>query len=216
MNKKTNKGFTLIELLAVIVILAVIALIATPLIMGVINNARKNSAKNNVYGYVKAVELALASNTSEEVSDLDGMYTIDNKNIVQGTTSIAVNYKGNTVTGELMVRNNSVEYGTFKAGSYDLTYNNGTAYVAGLSNKTTAYADGTAVYFNPNTGEKCTESEYTSNNGSTTDKKEGCMRWYTFGDKENNTTIKMILDHNTSNDIAWISKADFIKAGGTE
>jgi type IV pilus assembly protein PilA len=171
MNKKTNKGFTLIELLAVIVILAVIALIATPLIMGVINNARKNSAKNNVYGYVKAVELALASNTSEEVSDLDGMYTIDNKNIVQGTTSIAVNYKGNTVTGELMVRNNSVEYGTFKAGSYDLTYNNGTAYVAGLSNKTTTYADGTAVYFNPNTGEKCTESEYTSNNGSTTNKK---------------------------------------------
>ena len=216
MNKKTNKGFTLIELLAVIVILAVIALIATPLIMGVINNARKNSAKNNVYGYVKAVELALASNTSEEVSDLDGMYTIDNKNIVQGTTSIAVNYKGNTVTGELMVRNNSVEYGTFKAGSYDLTYNNGTAYVAGLSNKTTAYADGTAVYFNPNTGEKCTESEYTSNNGSTTNKKEGCMRWYTFGDKENDTTIKMILDHNTSNGTAWVSKADFIKAGGTE
>ena len=216
MNKKTNKGFTLIELLAVIVILAVIALIATPLIMGVINNARKNSAKNNVYGYVKAVELALASNTSEEVSDLDGMYTIDNKNIVQGTTSIAVNYKGNTVTGELMVRNNSVEYGTFKAGSYDLTYNNGTAYVAGLSNKTTAYADGTAVYFNPNTGEKCTESEYTSNNGSTTNKKEGCMRWYTFGDKENDTTIKMILDHNTSNGIRWVSKDDFIKVGGTE
>jgi len=216
MNKKINKGFTLIELLAVIVILAVIALIATSLIMGVINNARKNAAKNNVYGYVKAVELALASNTSEEVSDLDGMYTIDNKNIVQGTTSIAVNYKGNTVTGELMVRNNSVEYGTFKAGSYDLTYNNGTAYVAGLSNKTTAYADGTVVYFNPNTGEKCTESEYTSNNGSANNKKTGCMRWYTFGDKENNTTIKMILDHNTSNRTAWLSKADFIKAGGTE
>jgi hypothetical protein len=145
------------------------------------------------------------------------MYTIDNKNIVQGTTSIAVNYKGNTVTGELMLRNNSVEYGAFKVGSYDLTYNNGTAYVAGLSNKTTAYADGTAVYFNPNTGEKCTESQYTSNNGSTTNKKEGCMRWYTFGDKENDTTIKMILDHNTSNRAAaWVSKDDFIKAGGTE
>ena len=41
MNKKS--GFTLIELLAVIVILAVIALIATPLIMGVIDDARKGS-----------------------------------------------------------------------------------------------------------------------------------------------------------------------------
>ncbi len=36
-----QKGFTLIELLAVIVILAVIALIATPLIMGVITDAKK-------------------------------------------------------------------------------------------------------------------------------------------------------------------------------
>ena len=35
-----NKGFTLIELLAVIVILAIIALIATPIILGIINDAR--------------------------------------------------------------------------------------------------------------------------------------------------------------------------------
>ena len=35
MNKK---GFTLIELLAVIVILAIIALIATPIILGIIND----------------------------------------------------------------------------------------------------------------------------------------------------------------------------------
>ena len=40
-----NKGFTLIELLAVIVILAIIALIATPIILGIINDAR-NSAKD--------------------------------------------------------------------------------------------------------------------------------------------------------------------------
>ena len=34
--KEKNKGFTLIELLAVIVILALIALIATPIILNVI------------------------------------------------------------------------------------------------------------------------------------------------------------------------------------
>ena len=38
-----KKGFTLIELLAVIVILAIIALIATPIILGIINYARKES-----------------------------------------------------------------------------------------------------------------------------------------------------------------------------
>ena len=52
-----KKGFTLIELLAVIVILAVIALIATPLIMNVINDAKKNSFKDSAYGIMKAVEL---------------------------------------------------------------------------------------------------------------------------------------------------------------
>ena len=59
--KSNSKGFTLIELLAVIVILAVIALIATPLIMGVIDDARKGSAKNGAYGYVKALENTIAT-----------------------------------------------------------------------------------------------------------------------------------------------------------
>ena len=43
-----NKGFTLIELLAVIVILAIIALIATPTILGVVENARKGAAESTV------------------------------------------------------------------------------------------------------------------------------------------------------------------------
>ena len=51
-----RKGFTLIELLAVIVILAVIAVITTPLIMGVIEDARKNSAIQSVNGLLEAGE----------------------------------------------------------------------------------------------------------------------------------------------------------------
>ena len=58
--KSNQKGFTLIELLAVIVILAVIALIATPLVMGVINRARENAAIDSVYGYLDAVEQSVA------------------------------------------------------------------------------------------------------------------------------------------------------------
>ena len=58
--KSNQKGFTLIELLAVIVILAVIALIATPLVMGVINRARANAAIDSVYGYLDAVEQGVA------------------------------------------------------------------------------------------------------------------------------------------------------------
>ena len=47
---KNRKGFTLIELLAVIVILAIIALIATPIILNMISKARKSAAKDSALG----------------------------------------------------------------------------------------------------------------------------------------------------------------------
>ena len=43
---KNTKGFTLIELLAVIIVLAIIALIATPIIFNVIENAKIKSMEN--------------------------------------------------------------------------------------------------------------------------------------------------------------------------
>ena len=52
-----EKGFTLIELLAVIVILAVIALITTPMIMGVINEARRGSLERTYENIEHAAEL---------------------------------------------------------------------------------------------------------------------------------------------------------------
>lgn len=51
-----KKGFTLIELLAVIVILAVIALIATPIILNIIEKARKSAFKDSAYGIKATVE----------------------------------------------------------------------------------------------------------------------------------------------------------------
>jgi type IV pilus assembly protein PilA len=67
-----KKGFTLIELLAVIVILAIIALIASPTIIGLIDNARKESFKSSAYGIVKSGEIFysqdLLDGTNEEVT----------------------------------------------------------------------------------------------------------------------------------------------------
>ena len=57
MNKK---GFTLIELLAIIVILAVIALITTPVITDTIANVRKNGDKQSAIEYIKAIETKLS------------------------------------------------------------------------------------------------------------------------------------------------------------
>jgi len=57
MEKNNRKGFTLIELLAVIIILAVIALIATPLIINIIESSRKKVFENSVYGVMETYKL---------------------------------------------------------------------------------------------------------------------------------------------------------------
>ena len=62
MNKK---GFTLIELLAVIVILAILALIVSPIISGVITNAKLSAAERSLEGYAQSIELAQAKYQSK-------------------------------------------------------------------------------------------------------------------------------------------------------
>ena len=56
-----KKGFTLIELLAVIVVLALIALIATPMVLNTIEEARAGAAQSSAYAYIDEVEKELAS-----------------------------------------------------------------------------------------------------------------------------------------------------------
>lgn len=58
--RNNTKGFTLIELLAVIVILAIIALITTPIILNVIEDSRRNSAVDKAWGTIDAVRVAYA------------------------------------------------------------------------------------------------------------------------------------------------------------
>ena len=70
-----NQGFTLIELLAVIVILAIIALIATPTILGVIEKAKKGSFKNSVYGLIDSANLYV----TEHLESSSLTFTCDGK-----------------------------------------------------------------------------------------------------------------------------------------
>ena len=56
---KNKKGFTLIELLAVILILAIIALVTVPIVINMIENARRKAAIDTAYGYIQAVEYAI-------------------------------------------------------------------------------------------------------------------------------------------------------------
>ena len=190
--KEKNKGFTLVELLAVIVILALIALIATPIILNVINDAKKQAAKDSAYGYMDAVEKYIVSSELEDKSIKDGTYTVEYLN------SMGVSVKGSIPdNGNIEIKNKEVK-------SYDIGID-GYAVSNGEVKKvstTKSFKNGTAVYYNPVSGKKC--DDYTEAN-SKTGTKSGCMKWYVFNDKEGNATVNVILDHNTTAYVAWNS-----------
>ena len=197
-----RKGFTLIELLAVIVILAIIALIATPTILGVIEKARKGSAEQSALGYIDAVEKQVAINQVKNENLInDGTYNVP-------MTGITV--KGEAPTkGWLKIEKGMVTNYSFVIGKYVVTKGKNT--VKGdepakseeeVIKTYPVYSNGTAIYYNPETNEKCKESETVSTMGT----KTGCMKWYTFNDEgENTSTVNMILDHNTTATVAYNS-----------
>jgi type IV pilus assembly protein PilA len=73
MNKK---GFTLIELLAVIVILAALAIILTPIITSVIKSADENSARISAQNYADAVQNYISAQITIGKEVTNGTYTI--------------------------------------------------------------------------------------------------------------------------------------------
>ena len=188
--KEKNKGFTLVELLAVIVILALIALIATPIILNVINDAKKQAAKDSAYGYMDAVEKYIVSSELEDKSIKDGTYSVEELNK-------KISVKGSTPdNGNIEIKNSSVKSYDIGIDGYYITKDE----VKKVST-TKKIENGTAVYYNPVYGEKCKSSEAVS----TTGKNSGCMKWYVFNDKEGNATVNVILDHNTTANVAWNS-----------
>ncbi|MDD4781706.1 MAG: prepilin-type N-terminal cleavage/methylation domain-containing protein [Tissierellia bacterium] len=60
-----KKGFTLIELLAVIVILAIIALIASPIVVGLIEDSNKQAAERSTEAVVAAAKTRYALNKTD-------------------------------------------------------------------------------------------------------------------------------------------------------
>ncbi len=203
-----RKGFTLIELLAVIVVLAIIALIATPIVMDTIKSAKKGAAERTAENYIDAVETAVATKRLDEII-LEGEYLIQTNGNLCPTSGCGENDKDKVVIemngnkpikGTITISNGQVttdskmiveEYMV----RYDETIKR---YIAEEPKK---YNDGEVVYFNVDTGTQCTSSEYTEAQ-SNTGVKEGCMKFYAFND-EGGFALNLILDHNTTATVAW-------------
>ena len=207
-----RKGFTLIELLAVIVVLAIIALIATPIVMNTIKNAKKGAAERTADNYIKQVETAVAEAKLENKSVPNGTYDIDGNGNLTGAGlpdgKLEINMSGNKPTsGTVTISNGEVSQNetTMVVGDYDVKYNQEKEKYEATEkgNTSVIYKNGEVVYFNVDEGTKCSSSDYTETQSST-GVKSGCMKFYAFND-DGGDTINLILDHNLSGGGSWSS-----------
>ena len=101
---KKKQGFTLIELLAVVVILAVIALISVPLIMNVIDGARKGALQNTAYGIAEAGKYTFTNEVIKDGSASFTAYIYENGVETSSPTGKTLNYKGEKPkTGTILI-----------------------------------------------------------------------------------------------------------------
>ena len=216
---KNKTGFTLIELLAVIIILAIIALIATPIVINTIENSKKRSAEISALNYIRAVEISVSTSEVKKDYISDGEYTIDSDGNLIGDDlpngKLEIDAKGDKPTsGTIIIKSGEVQNSsTMVIGDYIVLYSDGKCTATKIDNTTSEiYENGEIVYFNVDTGTSCTD--YTSSQ-SNTGVKSGCMKFHAFND-DGGDTVNLILDHNTTAKIKWVSKTDYIAAGGTE
>ena len=207
-----KKGFTLIELLAVIVVLAIIALIATPIVMNTIKSAKKGAAERSAENYIDALETVVATKRLDG-NILEGEYLVQSDGNLCPTSGCGENDKDKVVVevngnkpirGTIVVKDGQVTTDSkMIIGEYGVSYDEATKrYVA-----VRIYNNGQIVYFNVTTGEKCSSSEYTETQ-SNTGVKEGCMKFYAFND-DGGVTLNLILDHNTTTAaVAWNSSGN--------
>ena len=126
-SMRMKKGFTLIELLAVIIILAIIALIATPIILNVIEDARKSTGKSEASMILSGINNYCATSAMKNqldgsidiCNDTDGV-TIDDvsKMVSLGNAEVLeVEYQNGKVT-KLKIKSNNYEFELQPDGSF--------------------------------------------------------------------------------------------------
>lgn len=128
MKNRNNKAFTLIEILAVIVILAIISFIAVPMILKVVDDARRGATEDSAYGLLKATENYIASTmvSNGGVFPKDRIEFDCSKDGCELSTDLEnssrfkkIDVKGQKpISGEIIINNSQVEQMTLDYGNF--------------------------------------------------------------------------------------------------
>lgn len=125
---RNNKGFTLIELLAVIIILAIIAVITTPIILNVVNDARKDAASDKAWGTIDAVRITYAQYQAKDTAYTGDAITVDFEGGQPTIGEMAVKMSGQKPQSGTVTINTdgTITCDNLKFDSYYCTTNDGT------------------------------------------------------------------------------------------
>ncbi len=112
-------GFSLVELLAVIVILTVISLIATPLILGIMEDSKKSAFTSSIEGVKKAIE----DDYSKRDFDVTSKYSYENGQLflVEGETRTSIPITG-SINGSSKGVGSITATGTVRVAIYSDSY----------------------------------------------------------------------------------------------
>ena len=198
-----KKGFTLIELLAVIVILAIIALIATPIILNIVEDSKKSAATESARLYVDGLQNRIASeNMTREFNPTS--CTITNGNISCDGQSLDYAVDGQAPTSGTISFNNGVISG------YTLCMSDYKIIKSGNNITTTQDSNCNAIAYTAYTLGQLLQYDPVNNEGCSTG--ETCYNWrvITANDNESSENITLQMDHNiTIYYQCWVTREDY-------
>lgn len=205
---KTKMGFTLVELLATIVILGIVSLIAIPAVNKMVQESKEKAFEESINNIVLAIQIEC------RLQQLDNKMLVHTYSLSDGKITPEVDIKGKIDgVGEMNVNNKcevsftSINNGVYTASKVDassskiLFVKNDSSTKPEEENVSapSTYTVGEPVYYNPDNKNYCNESSAISLVGT----KSGCMKWYPIVISD--TTVSMILDHNTSTNVVYNS-----------
>ena len=126
-----KKGFTLIELLAVIIILAIVALIATPIVLDVVDDAKDSAAKSEASMIVSGVNNWCAASAmraqlngeADICTDADGVTATEVSQMVDlgNATVTSITFDGKVTALEIESNDRTVKYDATATDKYEVT-----------------------------------------------------------------------------------------------
>lgn len=210
-----QKGFTLIELIAMIVILAVIMILSFSSLTGTLKKTKLKEVEDFKDKLINAATIYVETNISEfsSLSSTGGIVE------VEANTLIQKGYITNDIANPTYCSFSNIYIEVEKKSDKTLKYE----YYCKVDEDgiELPIRNGKVIYYDPINDEYCSNyhednSLITYRGNNPTGNQTSCLKWYAFNDSTSSSTIKLLLDHNTTA-YDTFSKDDLNSVGpGTE